>query len=76
MKFGLHPTFGVTEMDVKSEPFELRRIGWGTFEIPIEIYFRRDTGRKEILKLSHYLSFNGQGKRQYFQVAFDKEKLD
>ena len=61
VKFGLHPSFGVTEFNVKSAPFEMKRLGWGTFEIPIEIYFRRDTGRRETLKVDHMLSFEGKG---------------
>ena len=72
----MHPTFGVTEIDVKAAPYEMKRIGWGTFEIPIEIFFRRETGRRETLKLSHYLSFEGTGKRINFTVSFDKEKLE
>eukprot|EP00347_Sterkiella_histriomuscorum_P016628 403352460 len=76
VRFGLHPTFGVTEIDVKSAPFQMTRIGWGVFNIPIEIFFRRDTGKKETIKLDHYLSFQGQGSSRIFTIAFDKEKLD
>ena len=61
VKYGLHPTFGVTEEVVKSAPFEMKKIGWGTFEIPIEIHFRKETGKKEPIVLSHYLSFEGKG---------------
>ena len=75
VKFDLHPSFGVTELSVKSVPYEMKRVGWGTFEIPVTIYFRRDTGRREPLKLEHMLSFEGKGKYQTISVSFDKDKL-
>ena len=43
--FELDETFGTVFNDCKVAPFELGRIGWGTFNIPISIYFRRETGQ-------------------------------
>lgn len=39
--YGLDPTFGTTEVTVKAAPYEMTRIGWGTFDVPITIHFRK-----------------------------------
>ena len=68
VRFGLHPTFGMDHMDVKANPsgkFEMGFKGWGTFDIPVTIHFRRELqleADKRQLKLDHYLSFDGNGK--------------
>jgi transcription initiation factor IIF auxiliary subunit len=54
----------------------MRRVGWGTFNIPIEIHFRRDTGKKDKLVLDHYLNFNDNGEHKSFYVTFDKDKIE
>lgn len=59
VSFGMHPTFGCTEVVITRNPFSISRIGWGTFEIPIKIYFKNI---KQTLTLNHYLSFDGSGK--------------
>ena len=72
----MHPSFGITEIDVKSSPFQMRRIGWGFFDIPIQIFFRRETGQREVHEISHTLNFNGNGEKKYFTVTFEKDKID
>ena len=68
VRFGLHPTFGMDYMDVKAGPtqkFEMGFIGWGTFEIPTTIHFKRELclePENRRLELSHMLSFEGNGK--------------
>ena len=45
VRFGLHPTFGMDFMDVKAGPsgkFEMGFTGWGTFDIPTTIHFKRE----------------------------------
>jgi len=45
VRFGLHETFGVDYKDVKhvtNNAYEMTFTGWGTFEIPLTIHFRRD----------------------------------
>ena len=45
VRFGLHPTFGMDYMDVKANPsgkFEMAFTGWGTFDIPTTVYFKRE----------------------------------
>ena len=47
VRFGLHESFGMDHIDVKSNPdgkFEFACNGFGTFDIPMTIYFRRETG--------------------------------
>ena len=47
VRFGLHETFGATYMDVKADhagKYEMSFKGWGTFDIPITIYWRREVG--------------------------------
>ena len=68
VRFGLHPTFGMDYMDIKANPsgkFEMAFTGWGTFDIPVTINFRRELclpPEKRNLHLDHYLSFDGNGK--------------
>ena len=61
--FELDETFGTIHNDKKQAPFELSRIGWGTFNIPISVFFRRETGIKDVIELNHELSFEGNGKK-------------
>lgn len=73
--FGLHPTFGATQLEVKTAPFEIKRIGWGTFDIPIKIYFHYDFKIKEPIELDHHLSFNGEGETKVYIFKLDKNTL-
>ena len=65
MRFGLHPTFGVEYKEIKAyegKNLELSYIGWGTFDVPITIYWKKNIGMEESLTIDHYLSFDGEGK--------------
>ena len=53
VKFELHPTFKPSTVIMDSEPYEIQRTGWGTFEV--EIVVSTVTGQEH--KLSHLLSF-------------------
>jgi len=69
--FDLHPTFRKNHYEYKKEPFELLMTGWGTFEIPIKIYW------KEWLKLppahlEHHLSFDGEGETKTYMLEYEK----
>jgi transcription initiation factor IIF auxiliary subunit len=44
VRIGLHETFGVEYRDLKGKPFEITYHGWGTFDIPFTIYFKKGTG--------------------------------
>ena len=63
VRFGLHETFGMEYMDVKANPsgkFEMAFTGWGTFEIPVTIHFKRELCLEQAnrkIELNHELSF-------------------
>ena len=47
VRFGLHESFGVEQMDVKANAdskFEIAFNGYGTFVVPMTIFFKRETG--------------------------------
>ena len=78
VRYGLHPTFGVEYRDVKAstgnEEFEMSYVGWGTFWIPITLYFKRGLRRDEVT-LNHYLCFDKPVSSQTTIVTLSKAKL-
>ena len=70
--FGLHPTFGTTEVQVKKFPFQITYTGWGTFEIPIKIYWHCNLKIKQPLELSHDLSFENTGQTKVYIFKYNK----
>ena len=47
VRFGLHESFGSEFIDVRADQkgeFEMSFKGWGTFDIPITIFWRREVG--------------------------------
>ena len=78
MRFGLHPTFGCDYIDVKPESgkndISLSRIGWGTFDIPITVFWKRNL-KKEIPTFNHYLHLDGNGKWTTISMFFNKNLI-
>jgi len=78
VRFGLHPSFGVDYMDIKANPndtFEMGFNGWGVFNIPITIHFKRDSGlppEQRRMELEHCLSFEGNGKWRTINLSIKK----
>ena len=70
--YEMDETFGGIELKFLKEPYEVERIGWGTFEIPIKIYWQKWL-KKEPSQFSHYLSFDENGKTKSFYLEFDRE---
>ena len=70
VSFGMHPTFGCTEVVVTKNPYQINRLGWGTFEIPIKIYFHKI---KEPVELTHNLSFESDGQTKVYILKVKKE---
>ena len=68
VRYGLHSTFRNSHVDVnssESQNFEFCYVGWGEFEIPITINFKKGVqfgDGQGILKLDHMLCFQGRGK--------------
>jgi transcription initiation factor IIF auxiliary subunit len=54
--YHLHPTFKPSVIKVTEAPFLISRIGWGYFEIHMEIVFKKWTGIPK-MELDHMLAF-------------------
>ena len=54
--YHLHPTFKPSVIKVTQAPFLLSRIGWGYFEVEIDIVFKKSTCLAP-MKVTHELSF-------------------
>jgi len=68
VEFRLHPTFFPPVVTVEESPFEVSRIGWGTFEIGIVVYWKAG-GKKEY---THKLRFD-QPKTETALTSLTKE---
>ena len=78
VRFGLHPTFGVDYRDIKAtsgKHFEMTYNGWGTFDVPITIFWSRGSGISQNLEVDHYLSFDGAGSWKTVKVQFNQKNL-
>ena len=65
--YHLHPTFKnpVVERSNRSENFELKASGWGTFVVRIEIHYRDG----EVEKLRHRLKFDHEKKKVFLSYT-------
>ena len=61
--YHLHPTFKVNKIKLTEAPFLLSRVGWGYFEIQMDIEFQEWTKLKT-LRMEHMLSFDNMGHTQ------------
>lgn len=52
--FLLHPTFRNTKVILRKPPFELKRWGWGEFELGVNVQLE---GTEKLLEMVHTLSF-------------------
>ena len=59
----LHPTFKNPDVKVKGAPFQIDRIGWGTFEVGVQIKLLPHVLDGKILTSSHHLKFDQEGER-------------
>jgi len=65
--FVLHPTFFPREVPVRAPPFQLKRRGWGVFEVGVLVTFHDG----QVLKFRHSLSFStGQPAECIYDVCF------
>ena len=58
--YHLHPTFKPSKITVSEAPFLLSRLGWGYFEVEMDVEFQPSTGLGT-KKLKHMLSFDDAG---------------
>mmetsp|Transcript_9508 Transcript_9508/g.8373 ORF Transcript_9508/g.8373 Transcript_9508/m.8373 type:complete len:201 (+) Transcript_9508:107-709(+) len=75
VEFKLHPTFHPPKVTVNKMPFQIKRIGWGSFEIKFTITWRQWM-KKEPTKYTHMLNFEGDGQRHAFIVDVKKEMYE
>lgn len=75
VRFELHPSFGADYKDAKAcDNFEFTCRGFGTFNMPITIFFKRETGIPHPRKVTvdHMLSFDGTGSWKTISVPILK----
>lgn len=75
VRFGLDESFYPTSVVVRSPPFELTRLGWGTFPVGIEIKWRKELG-KEPSSFSHDLVFSGSDNFKKVNVKFERKAVE
>jgi transcription initiation factor IIF auxiliary subunit len=56
----LDPSFEDVVLPLKSEPFQLTRVGYATFQLNFTVYFQRHLKMKP-LELYHDISFDPKG---------------
>jgi len=54
--YGLHPTFVPPSVKVSQAPFELKRLGWGTFDVDVTIKFQPEL-KLQPVTVKHTLDF-------------------
>ena len=77
VKWELHESFRVpirTKEAVDGENFECGSTGWGYFDIPITIYFTKETGLAP-LSVYHSLSFDNGGEWQDFEFDISESYM-
>ena len=70
--FRLHPTFNPPVVHRSHSPFEISRLGWGIFNINIEIEFH-DSLEMEKIELDHMLSFSHRVKESVREIFVKKK---
>ena len=71
--YHLHPTARPAVIKVTEAPFLLSKVGWGYYEIKIEIQFKKWTGLGN-KTVAHELCFEGRGKTQSFDMDIGKKE--
>ena len=70
--YHLHPTFKPSVIKVTEAPFLLSRVGWGWFDIPMDIEFQPWTKLPK-MTLEHELCFENKGHTQSVLLEIDDE---
>lgn len=81
----LHPTFRPHTLDFSTPPYEIRRFGWGTFDIEVEVKLKSqysflhdkafpEGSRPSHLHFSWTLSFSGDGDQGWIKLAVRRIK--
>lgn len=73
--YNLHPTFKPSKIKLTEAPFLLSRVGWGWFDVEMDIEFQPNTGLPKH-HLTHELCFEGDGKTQSILLEVDGDNAD
>ncbi|KAJ3366413.1 hypothetical protein GGF32_005415 [Allomyces javanicus] len=67
----LHPTFRPASVTLTAPPFELKRLGWGIFNIAVEIYWKPSIQTPANPTVAEWLlDFTDDGSATHFDVPF------
>ncbi len=72
----LHETFKFKWIDKSKPPYEWTTPGWGTFELPIKVYWKEGLGLPGVSVYNHFLSFDEPGDWKTDSVEIDKKIVD
>jgi len=70
VRFELHPTFKPSVIEMTKQPFEIKRIGWGYFTIPITIYWQ-EWLKMPPTTINHTLCFDENGQTRHFTSLYN-----
>lgn len=73
--FELHPSFRNRTAEKKEAPFVFGCTVWGTFDIPIKIYWKSWL-QLPPTDLDYYISFDGEGETRKQTFEFDKNLME
>ena len=74
VEFELHETFRNPYRERVRPPFEISTNGWGTFEIPIKIVWKKKLNLPPTY-LEHMLSFSGSGKSKEYVIRINSDDI-
>ena len=78
VEFQLHETFRPPLRTFKvrdNSPIEYSTIGWGTFEVPITVFWKKSTGLSTAT-CEHVLSFDGNGKWRTITLILNRKRVN
>lgn len=73
--YNLHDTYKKPVQTVDKYPFRLSKNAWGSFEVEIEIYWKKWLGLP-VKKMNHMLLFERSGKSQNFVMTFKSKDFE
>lgn len=75
VEFTLHETFSIPLVKCMHPPFKVTRLGWGTFEIPIRIYWKKWLNIPNPTEVSWNLMFLEQTKKNIHTIKINKSNI-
>ncbi|EAS03606.2 YEATS family protein (macronuclear) [Tetrahymena thermophila SB210] len=75
VEFKLHETFKQPLVITNKAPFQVSRLGWGTFQIPIKIYWKNWLQIQQPTELNWNLQFSQPEKKSIFKLKISQDIL-